>query len=176
MRSRICLELSSREPSSSVHMRTRKQAGHMGASDLIKHRECTLQGRGRSLIAARPSRPECCPARVMVLSTVSRAAATSGPVRKRGHCKVHNELTRDRVPTAPTAQLPAPSPGGDTLVLNAWGRDPGALCRHWLRGPAERLPGSPNTVQENRQLARQRDTSLARTGALLDGFGPGLQV
>ena len=62
----------------------------------------------------------------MVLSTVSRAAATSGPVRKCGHCKVHNGLTRDRVPTAPTAQLPVPSPGGDTLVLNAWGRDLGA--------------------------------------------------
>ena len=132
--------------------------------------------RRRSLIAARPSRPECCPARVMVLSAVSRAAATSGPVRKCGHCKVHNGLTRDRVPTAPTAQLSVPSPGGDTLVLNAWGRDLGALCWHRLRGPAERLPGSPHAVQEDRQLARQGDARLARTGALLDGFGPGLQV
>src|SRR3954465_6609171 len=112
----------------------------------------------------------------MVLSAVSRAAATSGPVRKCGHCKVHNGLTRDRVPTAPTAQLPAPSPGGDTLVLNAWGRDPGALCRHWLRGPGERVPGSPNPVRQNLQLARRGAASLARTGALLDGFGPGLQV
>src|SRR3954467_1653147 len=58
----------------------------------------------------------------MVLSAVSRAAATSGPVRKCGHCKVHNGLTRDRVPTAPTAQLPAPSLGSDTLVLNVYGR------------------------------------------------------
>ena len=95
---------------------------------------------GSSLIAARPSRPECCPARVMVLSAVSRAAATSGPVRRTG---IARSTTGLRVPTAPTAQLPAPSPEGDTLVLNAWGRDLGALRWHRLRGPAERLPGSP---------------------------------
>src|SRR3954469_20755782 len=112
----------------------------MDASDLINPAAKYLARRGRSLIAARPSRPECCPARVMVLSAVSRAAATSGPVRKCGHCKVHNGLTRDRVPTAPTAQLPAPSPGGRHAYLECWGRDLGALCWHRLRGPAERLP------------------------------------
>src|SRR5215471_12621900 len=37
----------------------------------------------------------------MVLSAVSRAAATSGPVRKRWHCKVHNGL---RVLTCPPAR------------------------------------------------------------------------
>src|SRR4051794_40974708 len=51
------------------------------------------------------------PARVMVLSAVSRAAATSGPVRKCGHCKVHNGLTRAHGPdraiacTSPAARL-----------------------------------------------------------------------
>src|SRR3954469_11369017 len=70
----------------------------MGASDLIKALQNTLRGGGSSLIAARPSRPECCPARVLVLSAVSRAAATSGPVRKCGHCKVHNGLTRAHGP------------------------------------------------------------------------------
>ena len=42
--------------------------------------------------------------------------------------------------------------------------------------PAERLPGSPDAVQDNRQLTSQGDTSLAWTGALLDGYGPVLQV
>src|SRR3954447_18848418 len=69
-------------------------------SYFAKTNSTSFAGGGRSLIAAGPSRPECCPARVMVLSAVSRAAATSGPVRKCGHCKVHNGLTRDRVPTA----------------------------------------------------------------------------
>ena len=56
------------------------------------HLGTSMPSGGRSLIAAQPSRPECCPARVTVLSAVSRAAATSGPVRKRGHCKGHRSL------------------------------------------------------------------------------------
>jgi len=35
----------------SVHVRARKQAGHMGASDLIKHCKSTLQGGGRPHMA-----------------------------------------------------------------------------------------------------------------------------
>src|ERR1700692_4487868 len=89
----------------------------MSESDPIKIYRNPLREGGRSLIAAPPSR---LPLRRLPGSRFSprsaRAAATSGPVRKRRHCKVHNGLTLDHVPTAPTAQLPAPSPRGDTLV------------------------------------------------------------
>jgi hypothetical protein len=122
----------------------------------------TLQGGGRSLIAARPSRPEYCPARVTVLSAVSRAAATSGPVRKRGHCKVHNGLTRDRVPTAPTAQLPAPSPGGDTLVLNA--RD--AISAHYAGIGCE---GQRNGCPDRQTLCRRTANLRAKATRALPG-------
>jgi len=69
-----------------------------------------------------------------------------------------------------------PRPGATRLSCMPTDDDLDALCRHWLRGPAERFPGSPHAVQDNRQLARQRDTSLAGTGALLNSSGPGLQV
>lgn len=98
----------------SVPVRARKKAGHMGASDLIKALQNTLQGRGRSLIAAPPSRaPFTSPARVMVLFAVSVGCRNiwSGPEDR--HCKVHNGLTLTRA-HRPAAQLPAPSPWGDS--------------------------------------------------------------
>src|SRR3954452_23542446 len=48
MRSLICLELPSRKPSwPAFNVRARNQAGHMGASDLIKALQNTLRGGGR---------------------------------------------------------------------------------------------------------------------------------
>lgn len=94
------------------------KAGQMTASDhaLQRSRLFPLPGGGRSLIAAPPSRLLYCRPPGSRFSPRSvRSAATSGPVRKRWHCKVHNGLTLDHVPTAPTAQLPAPSPRGDSL-------------------------------------------------------------
>src|SRR5215467_7615731 len=94
----------------------------MTASDHAQHDPNVfpcLEG-GRSLIAAPPSRllfmPLCRLPGSRFSPRSARTAATSGPVRKRWHCKVHNGLTLDHVPTAPTAQLPAPSPRGDTLL------------------------------------------------------------
>src|SRR5712671_6171268 len=101
----------------SARVRAPQKAGQMSASDPVKIYRSSLREGCRSLIAAPPSR---LPLHRLPGSRFSprsaRAAATSGPVGKRRHCKVHNGLTLDHVPTAPTAQLPAPSPRGDTLV------------------------------------------------------------
>ena len=170
-----------RDPIRATHLgqrsiRPHTQAGHMTAIDQT-HSSCqALQTGGRSLIAAPPSR---LPLHRLPGSRFSprsaRAAATSGPVGKRRHCKVHNGLTLDHVPTAPTAQLPAPSPRGDTLVRKLRTSFDALRC-YRMRCPAERLPGPPDAVQDNRQLASQGYTRLAWAGALLDGRGPVLQV
>jgi hypothetical protein len=125
-------------------------------------RDSILRRRGRSLIAAWPSRPECCPPGSRFSPRSAGAAATSGPVRKRGHCKVHNGLTRDRVPTAPTAQLPAPSPGGDTLVLNA--RD--AISAHYAGIGCE---GQRNGCPDRQTLCRRTANLRAKATRALPG-------
>src|SRR5438067_5404065 len=160
----------------SGHARRVEQAGHMSAPDRADLSDRNpLRGGGRSLIAAPPSRLSLHRLPGSRFSPRSaRAAATSGPVGKRRHCKVHNGLTLDHVPTAATAQLPAPSPRGDTLVRKLRTSIDALRCS--MRCPAEWLPGPPDAVQDNRQLASQGYTRLAWAGALLDGRGPVLQV
>src|ERR1700704_1215837 len=122
------------------------EAGHMSAPDradlsIVKN-PCAVGA--DSLIAAPPSRLSLHRLPGSRFSPRSaRAAATSGPVGKRRHCKVHNGLTLDHVPTAPTAQLPAPSPRGDTLVRKLRTSFDALRC-YRMRCPAERLPGPPD--------------------------------
>ena len=114
---------------------------------------------GRSLIAAPLSRPSfTSPARVMVLFAVSVGCRNiwSGPEDR--HCKVHNGLTL----------ITRPSPRRAIACTLALGRCVLAyltsfdeLRCHGRRGPAERLAGSPDTVQDHGQLARQGDPCLA---------------
>ena len=88
------------------------------------------------------------PARVMVLSAVgvNRRNIWSGP--EGGSCKVHNELTCDHVPTAPTTQSPAPSPRGDAFVREAANEFDTAT-----------QPGSAVTSGTARPISRQRAES-----------------
>src|SRR3954467_1948728 len=111
-----------------------------------------LHVEGGSLIAAPLSRPSfTSPARVMVLFAVSAGCRNiwSGPEDR--HCKVHNGLTL----------ITRPSPRHAIACTLALGRCVLAyltsfdeLRCHGRRGPAERLAGSPDTVQDHRQLAR----------------------
>jgi hypothetical protein len=113
----------------------------------------------RSLIAAPLSRPPfTSPARVMVLFAVSVGCRNiwSGPEDR--HCKVHNGLTL----------ITRPSPRRAIACTLALGRCVLAyltsfdeLRCHGRRGPAERLAGSPDTVQDHGQLARQGDACFA---------------
>src|SRR4051794_30704204 len=143
----------------SVHMRARKQAGHTGASDLIKALQNTLQGGGRSLIAALLSRSLfTSPARVMVLFAVSASCRNiwSGPEDR--HCKVHNGLTLITRPPARRAIACTLALGRCVLAyLTSFDE----LRCHGRRGPAERLARSPDTVQDDGQLARQGYSGLA---------------
>jgi hypothetical protein len=128
----------------------------------------------RSLIAAPLSRPSfTSPARVMVLFAVSVGCRNiwSGPEDR--HCKVHNGLTL----------ITRPSPRRAIACTLALGRCVLAyltsfdeLRCHGRRGPAEWLARSPDTVQDDGQLARQGYPCLARTRASLDRLGPILQV
>jgi hypothetical protein len=69
----------------------------------------------RSLIAARLSRPECCPARVTVLSAVSRAAATSGSVRRTGIARSTTGLRVIACPRPRPRNCLHPRPGATRL-------------------------------------------------------------
>jgi len=94
----------------------------------------------------------------MVLFAVSAGCRNiwSGPEDR--HCKVHNGLTL----------ITRPSPRRAIACTLALGRCVLAyltsfdeLRCHGRRGPAERLAGSPDTVQDHRQLARQGDPCFA---------------
>ena len=94
----------------------------------------------------------------MVLFAVSAGCRNiwSGPEDR--HCKVHNGLTL----------ITRPSPRRAIACTLALGRCVLAyltsfdeLRCHGRRGPAERLAGSPDTVQDHGQLARQGDSWLA---------------
>jgi hypothetical protein len=99
----------------SVHVRTHQQAGHMGASDLVKATATHLARRGpfsnrASFVKGLLLLPVAFPgSRFSPRSAY--AAATSGPKHRR--CNVHNELTWNTC--GPTASLAAglhPRPGG----------------------------------------------------------------
>jgi len=85
------------------------------------------------------------------------ARALQGPQRAYVRSRAHR----------PATQLPAPSPRGDTL-LRGVRKSFDVLCRCGRRRPAKRLPGSPDTVQNDGQFAGQGYTRLAWPGALLD--------
>jgi hypothetical protein len=101
------------------------------------------------------------PTWVTVLSAVSTSCRNiwSGP--KRRHCKVHNGLTFDHMPTAPTAQLPAPSPRGDTLSASC-GR---VLMRYAAMTCGIQRNGSP----DRHTLCRITDNLRAKATRALPG-------
>ena len=90
----------------------RQQAGHMTAPDRCGIIDLSLlHQRGRSLIAHPPSIPPFkSPARVMVLSAVSGAAATSGPVRRTGIARSTTSYV-DHALTGPPRNCLHPRPG-----------------------------------------------------------------
>jgi len=159
-------------------IRRHPKAGHMTAIDqTCPRRKKSLRGGGRSLIAAPSSR-------------LPFTSPRPGPGPLRGQHELPQHLVRFgsagiarsttglrviNVPTAPTAQFPAPSPGAIRLSAKLT-EDFDALCFLSLRCPSERLPRSPDAVQDNRQFASQGDTGLARPGALLGCGSPVLQV
>ena len=147
-------------PSGPAAMWPHQKAGHKLATDrVVQTQKAFLTRGGRSLIAAPLSRPSfTSPARVMVLFAVSVGCRNiwSGPEDR--HCKVHNGLTL----------ITRPSPRRAIACTLALGRCVLAyltsfdeLRCHGRRGPAERLAGSPDTVQDHGQLARQGDPCFA---------------
>jgi len=109
----------------------------------------------------------------MVLFAVSVGCRNiwSGPEDR--HCKVHNGLTL----------ITRPSPRRAIACTLALGRCVLAyltsfdeLRCHGRLDPAEWLARSPDTVQDDGQLARQGYPCLARTRASLDCLGPILQM
>src|SRR5713226_2010959 len=116
------------------------------------------------------------PTRVTVLSAVSTSCRNiwSGP-EARGIARSTTGLRVITCPRPRPCNCPHPRPGATRWSAKLRTSFHALRC-YGLRCPAERLAGSPDTVQDYGQLARQRHPRLAWTGALLDGCGPVLQV
>src|SRR4051794_17958808 len=109
----------------------------------------------------------------MVLFEVSAGCPNIWSGLEDRHCKIHNGL-------ALIKRLPARRANACTLALGrcllAYLTSFDELRCYGRCGPAEWLARSPDTVQDDGQLARQGYPCLARTRASLDRLGPILQV
>jgi hypothetical protein len=141
----------------SVHVRAHQQAGHMDASDLIKALQNALRGGGRSLIAPPLSTGFCLllsspyrghgslrgrrlPPQHLVRST-SAAMSTTG---SRAAHAAQGPLSQSARTLAPEGNSHPRQRAARMDPLLAWS---GARR---LLGPAERLAGPPDAVQDHR--------------------------
>src|SRR3954451_4330595 len=142
----------------SVHVRARKKAGHMGASDLIKALQ-NLARRGPFSNRSSPVRIPVYIARPGHGSLRGQRGLPQHLVRSGGQALQGPQ--RAYVDTRPPARRAIACTLALGRCLLAYLTSFDELRCHGRRGPAEWLARSPDTVQDHGQLARQGDPCFA---------------